>query len=40
MVGPLGEAALAEDDVEVVDVLEDRALAEKQQVDVAAGAYG
>ena len=35
---PAGEAALAEHDVEGVDVLEDRALAEQQQVGVAAGA--
>ncbi len=36
--GPAGEAALGEDDVEGVQVLEDRALAEQHQVDVAAGA--
>ena len=37
---PLREAALAEHDVEGVDVLEDRALAEQQQVGVAARADG
>ena len=40
MVGPLREAALAEDDVEGVDVVEVRALAEQEEVDVAARAYG
>ena len=35
-----GQAALAEDDVEGVDVLEHRALRQQQQVGVAPGSYG
>jgi hypothetical protein len=38
--GPFRQAALAEDDVEGVDVVEVGALAEQDQVDVAARAYG
>ena len=38
--GPFRQAALAEDDVEGVEVVEVGALAEQDQVDVAARAYG
>ncbi len=38
--GPFRQAALAEHDVEGVDVVEVRALAEQDQVDVAARSYG
>ena len=38
--GPLREPALAEDDVEGVEIVEVRALGEEDQVDVAARSYG